>query len=89
MTTTNQTLRVYRPDVVAVLNGNIDRLMEAFLWEQTPQGTDHWLEIYFGDRELSEEDIAFLSFLKDNIPEGVTGYYSVFLGDEGGPTDDE
>lgn len=51
---------------------NFGLLTAAFEWGSTPQGQDHWNDIRQGHKELSQDDIRYLtdciakSFLEDN-----------------------
>jgi hypothetical protein len=49
-----------REDAIKVLNGDLESLVYAFLWSETPQGNDYWRKICEGLEPLTEEDILYL-----------------------------
>jgi len=49
-----------REDAIKVLNGDLESLVYAFLWSETPQGNDYWCKIYEGLEPLTEDDIICL-----------------------------
>lgn len=46
-----------------VLRGDIDAAWDAFDWDETQQGMDHWLAIADGDKPLSADDRIYLQAL--------------------------
>lgn len=39
---------------------NKSLIVEFFKWEQTPQGADHWDDLYCGMKEMSDDDYKYI-----------------------------
>ena len=50
--------------VTEVLAGDLDFLWSVFIWEDTPQGHDHWSSIVFDRTELTAADRMYLGKLR-------------------------
>lgn len=48
-----------------ILNGALWFILQAFIWEETPQGQDHWQFIYEEQKGLTDDDRAYLIRLRD------------------------
>ena len=46
-----------------VLDGDFGRLMEAFRWTDTPQGSSYWDNIHEGHRDLTTDDSVYIQSL--------------------------
>ena len=47
----------------AVLAGDYDAVTSAFTWSGSPQGYDHWDDIYEGETELTFSDRQYLEWM--------------------------
>jgi hypothetical protein len=51
-------------DVIrAVLAGDCDEVSSAFTWSESPQGYNHWDDIYEGDTQLTPADVQYLEWM--------------------------
>lgn len=49
--------------VQKALDGDLRVLNYAFYWNDTPQGSSGWMDVYPGRRPLSEEEESYLRWL--------------------------
>lgn len=72
----NEAIRVKATlkEIEKVLKGDADSLMEAFVWDRTPQGSKHWVDIYCGNKKLTDSDREYLESLLKEEEKQMTSF---------------